>query len=363
MGEEKNVLNIRKKGSTLKASLTINEENITDNKELSNELQLLSEAYSLFIHYQGVRIEEKAEISDETFYRVYLGNSNREQEWTAAVNSGFTANIQRVLIQGLGSFIYNQILPKRIQDVLTGINNPMHFALNVERDLSWIPWELIFNGRKFLSSTFSLGRIKPEMMHRIAQRKGNKIRFLLVYNPTGDLFATESEANYLTSRLMGLRNVSLYRRGQEIRSNSFMNMVGHEGFDAIHYAGHAEFDPDELSKSSFIFKDARCYTDQLLSSMSTIPKIFFVDGCTSAMGPFPYELLNKGSFYIGTLWPVSDKPAGDFASNFYRLVLRGETLGNAIKQARVNSFQRLKYSDLTWAAYVLYGDPTERLFT
>lgn len=363
MEERKIVLNIRRHGPLLGASLQSDREEITSNKQLTNELKLFSEAYSLFIHYQGVQTEEKAEISDETFYRIFLGNSKREQEWTAAVNSGFTANIQRVLIQGLGSFIYNQILPKSIQDALTRINNPAYLALNVERELSWIPWELIYDGRKFLSTTLSLGRIKPKMTHSAAQRKGNKIRFLLVYNPTGDLFATESEANYLTSRLMGLRNVSLYREGQEIRSNSFMNMVGREGFDAIHYAGHAEFDPDELSDSAFIFKDAKCYADKLLSSMSTPPKIFFVDGCTSAMGPFPYELLNRGSCYIGTLWPVSDKPAGDFASNFYRLVLRGETLGNAIKQARVNSFQRLKYSDLTWAAYVLYGDPTEKIFS
>lgn len=363
MEEEKMVLNMGKQGQTLEASLQTKRENITSNKELTNELQLFSEAYSLFIRYQGVQMEEKAEISDETFYRVYLGNSKREREWTVAVNSGFTANILRVLLQGIGSFIYNQILPKSIQDALIRINNPTHLALNVERDLSWIPWELIFDGRKFLSTTLSLGRIKPKMTPSKAQRKGNKIRFLLVYNPTGDLMATESEANYLTSRLMGLSNVSLFRRGQEIRSNSFKNMVGQEGFDAIHYAGHAEFDPDELSNSAFIFKDARCYADKLLSSMSTIPKIFFVDGCTSAMGPFPYELLDRGSCYIGTLWPVSDKPAGDFASNFYRLVLRGATLGNAVKQARVNSFQRLKYSDLTWAAYVLYGNPTKKIFS
>ena len=116
MEEEKMVLNIGKQGQTLEASLQTNIENITSNKELTNELQLFSEAYSLFIRYQGVQMEEKAEISDETFYRVYLGNSNREREWTVAVNSGFTANILRVLIQGIGSFIYNQILPKSIQD-------------------------------------------------------------------------------------------------------------------------------------------------------------------------------------------------------------------------------------------------------
>ncbi len=363
MEEEKIILNVRKRELTLEASLQTNTENIKDNKELTNELQLLSEAYSLFIRYQGVQMEEKAEISDEAFYRVYLGNSKREHEWTVAVNSGYPANVFRVLIQGLGSFIYNQILPKSIHETLTRINDPTHLALDVERDLSWIPWELVFDGRKFLSTTFSLGRIKHGMTLNKTQQKSDKIRFLLVYNPTGDLIATESEANYLTSRLMGLSNVSLYREGQEIRSNSFKNMVGQEGFDAIHYAGHAEFDSDDLSDSAFIFKDARCYADKLLSSMSTIPKIFFVDGCTSAIGPFPYELLDRGSCYIGTLWPVSDKPAGDFASNFYRLVLRGGTLGNAIKQARVNSFQRLKYSDLTWAAYVLYGDPTKKIFS
>jgi CHAT domain-containing protein len=45
---------------------------------------------------------------------------------------------------------------------------------------------------------------------------------------------------------------------------------------------------------------------------------------------------------------------------FYRYVLSGEPTGEALRLARMEI--RQSYPDeITWAAYVLYGDPTFRL--
>ncbi len=63
---------------------------------------------------------------------------------------------------------------------------------------------------------------------------------------------------------------------------------------------------------------------------------------------------------VGSLWPVYDTPAAELAVKFYRYVLSGEPTGEALRMARVEI--RQSYPDeITWAAYVLYGDPTFRL--
>ena len=63
---------------------------------------------------------------------------------------------------------------------------------------------------------------------------------------------------------------------------------------------------------------------------------------------------------IGSLWPINDQRAARFAIEFYNLVLDGHMIGEAMRRARV----RIKSdspNEITWAAFVLYGDPTYRL--
>jgi CHAT domain-containing protein len=60
------------------------------------------------------------------------------------------------------------------------------------------------------------------------------------------------------------------------------------------------------------------------------------------------------------MWPVYDKPARELAVLFYKSVLEGEPTGEALRRAREDV--RKDYpEEITWAAYVLYGDPTFRL--
>jgi hypothetical protein len=53
---------------------------------------------------------------------------------------------------------------------------------------------------------------------------------------------------------------------------------------------------------------------------------------------------------------VPDKIAADFAVEFYRHALDGQPLGDAMLQARSATAGRHP-TDLSWASFVLYGDP------
>ena len=70
---------------------------------------------------------------------------------------------------------------------------------------------------------------------------------------------------------------------------------------------------------------------------------------------------------VGALWPVDDAVAASFAIAFYREVLDGQRLGDAMLAARQSTARAERERagagrapDPTWAAFVLYGDP---LFT
>jgi CHAT domain-containing protein len=63
---------------------------------------------------------------------------------------------------------------------------------------------------------------------------------------------------------------------------------------------------------------------------------------------------------VGSLWPIYDDPAADFALHFYNNVIRGHMIGEALRLAR-RRIKKDHKDQITWAAYVLYGDPTLRL--
>jgi CHAT domain-containing protein len=59
-------------------------------------------------------------------------------------------------------------------------------------------------------------------------------------------------------------------------------------------------------------------------------------------------------------WAVDDSAALTFATVFYDQMLKGRPLGEAVKTARAETFERHRESN-TWGAYQCYGDPDYRL--
>ena len=62
--------------------------------------------------------------------------------------------------------------------------------------------------------------------------------------------------------------------------------------------------------------------------------------------------------FLGTHWPVGDEAALSFSSRFYEALLRGESLGEAVLDARRHV---ASIPSLDWADYVHYGSLEFRL--
>jgi CHAT domain-containing protein len=63
---------------------------------------------------------------------------------------------------------------------------------------------------------------------------------------------------------------------------------------------------------------------------------------------------------IGSSWPLPDISAGILASDFYKNVLTGDTVGAALHKARMH-LKNERPEDINWMAFILYGDPTLKL--
>jgi TolB-like protein/tetratricopeptide (TPR) repeat protein len=142
-------------------------------------------------------------------------------------------------------------------------------------------------------------------------------------------------------------------------------------YDLVHFAGHSFYDPQTPSKSGW-----RLHADILtageLSKCSHPPRVVFSNSCQAGAsaewsGAESYEGLAFGigsafllagvQNYIGPLWEVDDEESRLFATTFYQRLGAGLSLGEALLSTRHAIIQRKGWNSLTWASYVLYGDP------
>ena len=62
--------------------------------------------------------------------------------------------------------------------------------------------------------------------------------------------------------------------------------------------------------------------------------------------------------YVGTFWEILDEPSRRFALEFYRQVLLGLSVGEAMREARLSLIREYGEETIVWGSYLLYGDPT-----
>jgi CHAT domain-containing protein len=150
-------------------------------------------------------------------------------------------------------------------------------------------------------------------------------------------------------------------------------------YDVIHYAGHAGFDKTDGDLSGLLLHGRELFFAQKVRRLLEGRPLVFINACESAstaneqqpqridrylQGPaegLASAFIYGGAVgYIGSLWPVYDGPAAEFAVSVYHRVLEGYTIGEAVRLARLDSRQAHP-DQITWATFVLYGDPQFRL--
>jgi len=217
---------------------------------------------------------------------------------------------------------------------------------------------------------------------------------MLIASTGEDLSFARDEVEML-DKLLGKRFASVETlAGQTIPRQKILDDFTRRRFDIIHYAGHVAFDPGNPKRCGLVLgkkkegdKDGfEILTVDEIANALTMSKhpLVFLNGCCSARQSTPTYVDHetkafrnkkldslaaaclgvKGEgarAFIGSLWPVHDKAAQEFAVAFYEQLIKKETtVGAALLAARTQA-AKLDGAGHTWVSFVYYGDPELRI--
>ncbi len=274
--------------------------------------------------------------------------------------------------------LYDLILPREIKNRLSSLGS-VNLILSLDERLISIPWEILFDGRDFLCLKFNLGRsIRTQNFSIQVQYRSipEKPKMLILANPTGDLRSAYQEGIYIKNCLIKRGRINVDFKAQEIDSNYVRKNL--RDYDIIHFAGHCEYNYKNPQESGWILSDGWVSARDFLTlgESSALPSMIFANACQSARASSDildshsqsniYSLAQAFLFagarhYMGSFWRLDDDFSAEFAEEFYNQISNTQSIGKAVRLARLRLFNRYNYS-IAWAGYVLYGDPSFVLF-
>jgi hypothetical protein len=152
-------------------------------------------------------------------------------------------------------------------------------------------------------------------------------------------------------------------------------VAGLSGAGLVHFAGHGLYDQAMTARSGLVFRSGVLTAGGLLEPFTATP-IMFSNACESGIldrdlqtsdggrarsgwtGLAASFLLNGAANYLGSLWPIYDETSRALAEEFYTQLCAGTPVGEALRRARLKVYAE---GDSTWAAFVLFGCPRNRL--
>jgi len=244
-----------------------------------------------------------------------------------------------------------------------------------DREASRVPWEAlrIDSGwpaleqgvsRRYASEHLTVARWRETRI------PGERLRVLLVVDPTEDLPGAAVEGAALTPLLTGHDAEVESLAGAAATRDRLRGLLRSGRFDVLHFAGHGYFDPNRPGESGLLCAGDEVLRGVDLDGIGDLPALVFFNACeaarvrrrtatrraatrrpsTSLAEAF---LVGGVANFLGTHWPVGDDAALAFSTKLYPALLSGQPLGTSIRDAR-RAVQAGGSGD--WADYVHYGN-------
>ncbi|KPA10349.1 CHAT domain protein [Candidatus Magnetomorum sp. HK-1] len=284
------------------------------------------------------------------------------------------SNDDLVEIRNKCSLLSSLLFGKKIHqltNILFKDERIQYLILDIDDELSNIPWENISLNKQFLWEKFYIGRIlkvdgADASLCNQSQKcsSDNEFKMWIVANPTNDLKKASLEAKELSNIIKPLSNIGLYL-DTEVKVNQFKEDI-RSNWQIFHFAGHVAYKKSSVIKAGIELSDDFIFSDDVisLSDSTELPGLIFINACHSAHSQVVnVEMVNlakafiqgKPKHFIGTFCELHDSQAKDFAVHFYkRLLLEKMTVAESLYHAR-----RLLYlkKNIACLNYVMYGDP------
>ncbi len=276
-----------------------------------------------------------------------------------------------------GKKLYDELIPSDVKENLVSTQQ-RNLMVSIDETLVHIPWELLYDGKEFLCKRFSMGRRVNTSQPLAAGTRamGPPLKMQILADPCGDLPASYEEGMAIKNAIGELDDrIDLSLKASDIRKDYVMTKM--RKFDVVHYAGHAEHNTSDPGQSGLVLKDGRLTAEEIMNSQgpAPMPSLIFSNACQSGQteewkidedyankvfGLANAFLLKGVQHYIGTFWQIPDEAGCHFAIHFYKSLVNGLAIGNALRRARQALIEKYGEGNIVWASYMLYGNPSTR---
>jgi len=267
----------------------------------------------------------------------------------------------------IGMNLYTQLVPDRLDELYWRLPRSCK-SVQIISDVPVIPWEMLRPKSQrgdrdpALARQFALTRWPPDADAGAPSVSLKRVR-VLVGKPVIPLKGAEPEAAELET-LLGSSAARV-----EPPQSIWEDLV-RGGFDTLHIISHGYAESADANQSYVELGGGPPLRASDLSGYdwSARRPLLFVNACNvgregvglTGLGGWASTALthaHAGAF-IGAMWQASDGTAGLFSKAFYEELLRGATLGEASRGARLAIASE---PNPTWLCYAVYAHPNARV--
>jgi class 3 adenylate cyclase/tetratricopeptide (TPR) repeat protein len=275
-----------------------------------------------------------------------------------------------------GQMLYDELFSLGVKEKLKS-TKAEYLSLKIDDQLVHVPWELLFDGQQFLCLRFNMGRLvktRQSMPGAKMRNLASPLKMLILADPSGDLKGAYEEGIQIRDHMDQQKNlINTFLDSGNITADSIKAKL--RSFDIVHFAGHADYNLKNAGDSGWLLSDANLKARDItkMIGVGAMPALIFSNACQSArteewlqnvyftdevFGLTNAFLLAGVRHYVGTFWEVSDEHSNHFALYFYKKLIAGKTIGEAIRLSRLALIKKHGENAIGWASYALYGDPT-----
>ena len=271
-----------------------------------------------------------------------------------------------------GRELYDLLLDTETKSALLSTKAP-YLLLKIDDELVEVPWELLYDGEKFFSERFAIGR---QMVTEVSAPEPGRMRECRM-EPTVMILGSGDDLKTLSDEARGIRRVLAKYPFKTVANLE----AGPEDFrealrraEVLHFSGHAEFKPDTPKQSALVLEDGVRLTveaiGESLVGAEKVPRLVFLNTCGSGRSPSWEKESAKAAFGLGNMFllrgvghvivtfgDVSDTGSAKIGEAFYHHLGRGATIGESLRRAH----EAAQPEDPAGMSYALYGPPRATL--
>ncbi len=283
-------------------------------------------------------------------------------------------------IDKIGQRLYRQLFSEALRREYRRFRNDVH-TLEIISDEPWIPWELIkpFDSDEqlidddFLCARFDMARW---MMPGSAPAAEMGVNSLACIAPADSgLASAQLEREHVQAMAKHLGKVDCTPASATFSKVEAL-LEGEMPISLWHFACHGNYEDASPDNSPLLLSDhMTLHPNDLVGQAEARLRhdrpFVFLNACRTGslglgltgLGGWAKVLVSdcRVGALIAPLWSVTDKPARQFAEEFYAASqVPGCTLAQAMRHAR-DVVRKAAPDDPTWLAYSLYAHPNARL--